>query len=70
MDQIDTTWLEQFDQAVLTFYAIDHIEAGMDEPTLLRYCDLTPREAALVYGEDYDLHHVDVWGPLRPRLNC
>jgi len=67
MDQIDTTWLEQFDQAMLTFYAIDHVDAGMDGPTLLRYYDLAPREAALVYGEDYDLHLADAWRPcLRP----
>ncbi len=67
MHQIDEAWLEEFDQAMLTFYAIDHIDAGMDEPTLLRYCDLAPREAALLYGEDYDLHLVDAWWPrLRP----
>lgn len=62
MDGINATWLKHFDQAMLTFYAIDHRDAGMDERTLLRYCDLAPREAALVYGEDYDLHHVDAWG--------
>jgi len=61
MHQIDNAWLEEFDRAMLTFYAIDHIDAGMDEPTLLRYYDLSPREAALVYGEDYDLHLVDAW---------
>lgn len=67
MNQIDKTWLDAFDQAMRTFYAIDHLDAGMDEPMLLRYCDLEPREAALVYGEDYDLHHVDAWWP---RLRC
>jgi len=67
MDRIDSAWLEAFDRAMLTFYAIDHADAGMDAAMLLRYCDLAPREAALVYGEDYDLHHVDAWGlRLRP----
>lgn len=63
MGKIDAIWLEQFDKAMLAFYAIDHVDAGMDEATLLRYCDLAPREAALVYGEDYDLHLVDAWWP-------
>ncbi len=31
MHQIDNAWLEEFDRAMLTFYAIDHIDAGMDE---------------------------------------
>lgn len=66
MDQIDNVWLEQFDQMMLAFYAIDHADAGMDEALLLTYSDLEPREAALVYGEDYDLHLLDaMWPPVR-----
>ena len=44
-------------------FAIDHDDAGMSEEVLLRYADLEPREAALQFGEDYDLQRVDInWG--------
>jgi hypothetical protein len=57
------SWTEQFDQALKKFFAIDHIDAGLDEEQLARYRDLDPQEAALVYGQDYDLDRVDgPWG--------
>lgn len=56
---IDACWLRDFDGFMVRFYAIDHADAGMDHGDLLRYCDLDPREAALVYGQDYQLCRVD-----------
>lgn len=53
------TWLAAFDRALKRHYAIDHVDAGMDEAHLSRYRDLPPHEAALTFGEDYDLDRVD-----------
>ena len=52
-------WLTEFDFYMKKFFAIDHQDAGMDEHQLARYRDLPAREAALTYGEDYDLDRVD-----------
>ena len=41
-------------------FSIDHDDAGMDEEVLSRYADLSPREAALVFGEDYELQRTDI----------
>lgn len=63
MNAVDPVWLREFDAAMKRVFAIDHDEAGMGEEHLLRYVDLAPREAALQYGEDYDLQRVDThWG--------
>lgn len=70
MTTVDREWLNEFDQAMLGFFAIDHAEAGMDSTELARYCNMPPREAALAYGEDYDLCRVDTyWPALDHRLN-
>ena len=42
-------------------FAIDHKDAGMDDVLLLRYADLPPREAALAFGEAYDLVQFRNW---------
>lgn len=60
MSTIDPDWLREFDAAMKRLFAIDHDDAGLDEEVLLRYADLIPREAALQYGEDYDLQRVDI----------
>ncbi len=60
MSTIDPDWLREFDAAMKKLLAIDHDDAGLDEEVLLRYADLIPREAALQYGEDYDLQRVDI----------
>lgn len=57
------SWLEEFDQAMKRYFAIDHHDAGMSEADIARYRDLEPKEAALQYGEDYDLNRIDgPWG--------
>ena len=61
MSTIDKEWLAQFDAAMKRFFAIDHAEAGLEEAQLQWYADLPPREAALRFGEDYDVPLVDVW---------
>ncbi|MGH8039321.1 MAG: hypothetical protein ACREPD_16405 [Stenotrophomonas sp.] len=70
MERIDSDWLRTFDEAMLSFFAIDHAEAGMDEKELSWYVDLPPEEAALAYGTDFDLCRIDtLWsshGPKRP----
>lgn len=63
--KIDKEWLKAFDEAMLGLFAIDHSDAGMDEFLLGCYADLPPREAALAFGDDYDLDRDDA---LWPRL--
>lgn len=63
MNTIDRSWLVGLDDAMKRFFAIDHDDAGMSEEVLLPYADLSPQEAALQFGEDYDLQRVDIdWG--------
>jgi hypothetical protein len=70
MNKIDTDWLEEFDQAMLGLFAINHSDAGMDEQLLVSYYDLEPREAALAFGNDYDLDRADpLWPPQGLALN-
>lgn len=52
---ITDAWLESFDTYLRKFFHITHLDAGMTDADLERYADLEPREAALVFGEDYDL---------------
>jgi hypothetical protein len=59
MTRIDGGWLEAFDEAMLGFFAIDHADAGMDQCLLECYSDLPAREAALAFGENYELCRVD-----------
>lgn len=68
MTRIDGDWLEAFDEAMLGFFAIDHADAGMDEFLLGCYAGIPAREAALAFGEDYDLNRVDRFWP-SPGLN-
>lgn len=57
------TWTHEFDANLKRYYAIDHVDAGLSEQDLARYRDLTPQEAALAFGQDYDLDRVDgPWG--------
>lgn len=70
MNKIDTEWLEEFDEAMLGLFAINHSDAGMDEALLVSYYDLEPREAALAFGNDYDLDRAYVvWPPVGLLLN-
>jgi hypothetical protein len=57
---ISADWLREFDAAMKQLFAIDHCDAGMDEEVLSRYADLSPDEAALLFGEDYDLQRTDI----------
>ena len=52
---IPETWLNTFDEHMMKFFGINHVDAGLDDEQLLRYTDLEPKEAALIFGEDYDL---------------
>ena len=61
MNRIDAVWLQDFDEAMLGFFAIDHADAGMDERELSWYADLPAKDAALAYGEDFDLCRVDTF---------
>ena len=70
MTRIDGDWLEAFDEAMLGFFAIDHADAGMDQYLLECYSDLPPRDAALAFGEDYELCPVDILrSPAKLMLN-
>lgn len=60
MTPIDAEWLEDFDHALLSLFATNHREAGMDAYLLGWYADLEPREAAMAYGNDYDLARTPV----------
>jgi hypothetical protein len=59
MNSISPAWLRDFDAAMIRYFLIDHLDAGMDEAVLLRYADLPPQAAALQFGEDYELQRVD-----------
>ena len=61
MDGAESEWLQQFDCELQALFAIDHKDAGMDDVLLLRYADLPPREAALAFGEAYDLVQFRNW---------
>jgi hypothetical protein len=63
MNRIDADWLRDFDEAMLCFFAIDHADAGMDERELSWYADLPPDDAALAYGQDFDLCRIDTLWP-------
>jgi hypothetical protein len=52
-------WTLAFDQALMRYFAIDHHDAGLTNTDLARYSDLAPEQAALQFGEDYDLDRVD-----------
>lgn len=65
MTKVDGEWLREFDDAMMEFFAIDHSDAGMDEFLLARYMDLPAWEAALAFGEDYDLVRMDSFWSLR-----
>lgn len=56
---ISETWLAAFDKNLKNFFSIDHKEAGLSDEQLLAYTDLEPKDAALMYGEDYDLDRTD-----------
>jgi hypothetical protein len=63
MNRIDADWLRDFDEAMLGFFAVDHADAGMDERELSWYADLPAKDAALAYGQDFDLFRVDTFWP-------
>lgn len=64
MTYIDTLWLADFDNALLGYFAIDHSDAGMDRRLLSRYACMPPMEAALAFGNDFDLDRADaLWPP-------
>lgn len=63
MNRVDADWLREFDEAMLGYFAIDHADAGKDERELSWYADLQAKEAALAYGQDFDLCRVDTFWP-------
>ena len=56
---ISDSWLSSFDKQLKKFFGIDHKDAGMSDEQMLAYTDLEPRDAALAFGEDYDLDRID-----------
>lgn len=63
MNGIDGEWLAAFDEAMLGFFAIDHADVGMDRFLLECYADLPAKEAALAFGEEFELCRVDTFWP-------
>ena len=59
MSDLDVTWLMEFDKALQEHLAIARHDAGITDEVARRYADLPPDEAALQYGEDYDLQRVN-----------
>jgi hypothetical protein len=57
---IDSIWLRDFDATMRKLFAIDHVDAGLDKRALARYADLLAHDAAMQFGEDYDLQRVDI----------
>lgn len=60
MNSVSPAWLSDLDAAMIRYFLINHVDAGMDEAVLLRYADLPPQAAALQFGEDYELQRVDI----------
>lgn len=56
---VPESWLVAFGKHLLKLFGINHVDAGLDDERMLAYIDLEPREAALVFGEDYGLDPVD-----------
>ena len=59
MTIITATWRDAFNAALQARFAITIGDAGLTDTELSRYADLEPKEAALQFGEDYDLDRVD-----------
>lgn len=60
MQDVDAKWLRDFDNALRKYLALDRAGAGITDEVLARYADLPARDAALQYGEDYDLQRTDL----------
>ena len=60
MTTITATWRDAFNAALQSHFAITIEDAGLSDAELARYVDLEPKEAALQFGEDYDLDRVDL----------
>jgi hypothetical protein len=60
MVDFDTKWLQEFDVSLQKCLAIDRCGAGISDEVVFRYADMSPRDAALQYGEDYDLQRIDL----------
>ena len=64
MTTTDAEWLRAFDCELRDLFAIDHNDAGVDECLLSLYADLPPRDAALAFGNDYDLARTPLLWPM------
>jgi len=60
MATIDSRWLEQFGAAMKHYFAIEVADLGLSETELSWFVDLSPENAALAFGEDYDVQRVDI----------
>ncbi len=52
-------WLSDFEGFMKQFWGMDSRDAGMDAQQISHYRDLDPKEAALIFGDDYDLDRID-----------
>ena len=59
MTTLNAQWRTGFNTALQAHFAISTDDAGLTDTELARYADLEPKEAALQFGEDYDLDRVD-----------
>ncbi|MBB3277337.1 hypothetical protein [Pseudoxanthomonas sp. OG2] len=59
MTTITAQWRNGFNTALQSHFAITINDAGLTDTDLARYSDLPPEQAALQFGEDYDLDRVD-----------
>jgi len=56
---LEKKWLSELDELFVRWFAMTTDDAGFDAVVLLRYADLSVREAALQLGEDYDIARID-----------
>ena len=52
-------WTNDFGIFLKAYFGMSIHDAGLSESELDRYRDLTPSEAALTFGESYDLDRID-----------
>lgn len=60
MVDLNENWLLEFDKALKKHLAITRDDAGITDEVARRYADLSPSDAVLQYGDDYELQRIDI----------
>jgi len=58
-----SAWLDTFDTELKRLFGVRLDDVDANETTLAYFADLPPHEAALAFGNDYDLERDDALWP-------